>query len=56
MDGDPADAPPLLDDEDGIAQLRSLNGGTAPGGAAADDEEVVSGHALLIPSHSQKIT
>ena len=49
VDGHAADTPPLLDDEDGVAELRSLHGGAAPGRAAADDEEVVSGHALPDP-------
>jgi hypothetical protein len=54
MDRDAANAPPLLDDEDGIAQLGGLDGSATAGWPAADDEEVVSGHAALIPSHSQK--
>ena len=54
MDGDAADPAALLDDQDGIAELGGLDGGAAAGWPAADDEEVVSGHALLIPSHIAK--
>ena len=44
VDGDPADAAALLDDQNGPADLGGLHGGAAPGGAAADDNHVVIIH------------
>jgi hypothetical protein len=44
MHRDAADPAALLNDEDGAAELRSLDGGTAVGGTAADDDEVEGVH------------
>ena len=44
MDRDPTHAAPFLDHEHGHAAFGSLDGGTAAGWTAADNDGVVTGH------------